>query len=190
MTDPPRDDDASADASTDSGLSRRTLIRLLVGFGLGIPILVEALTFLGLLEQQFGNGGDGDRGETPTEPGVGIGDDLLSETDRSETLVEAGLRRETDERWPFTMTVEVENTGETPYEFQLLAVHTASGRRVSGRTTTGRIPAGETETGRGEWLLPSGTTPAAVEVVALVYGEEVETIERRVALAKVPVRGR
>jgi hypothetical protein len=204
VTDAPNDPTNAADTPPDSdgdtpgGLSKRTLIRLLVGFGIGIPILVEAITFLGLLDQQFGGGegggGDGS-GSTATatdtaEPAVGIGDDLLPDTERSETLASAVLREAGGDRWPLSLTVEVHNAGDTDYEFQLLSVHLEDGRTVSGRTSTDRLAPGETRTITGEWSIPAGSTPRAVDVVALVYADDsVETIERRVDLAKIPVRG-
>jgi hypothetical protein len=202
------DEAPSDDAATDEraappdrggGLSKRTLIRLLVGFGIGLPILIEALTFLGLLQQQFGgDGGDGaatptdSATETETPAGVRVGDDLLPETDRSERLVTAVLRESGGDTWPLSLTVEVTNDGDTDYEFQLLAVGLADGRTVSGRTSTDRLVPGESRTVTGEWALPAGSTPQWVEAVALIYpdGEEsVETVERRVDLAKIPVRG-
>ncbi|AZH24216.1 hypothetical protein [Haloplanus aerogenes] len=221
MTDSPDDSSdatetpSDGDIDTPGGISKRTLIRLLVGFGIGIPLLVEGLTFLGLLEEQFG-GGDEDSERTATatdvaESGVAVGDDLLPETDRSETLVSAVLREVDGDRWPLSLTVEVENTGDTDYEFQLLAVHLDDGRSVSGRTTTDRLAPGERRVISAEWSIPAGSTPRAVDAVALVYPDSeasetpretggnrtqsgdgdgsVETIERRVDLAKIPVRG-
>ena len=198
MTDTPDDatNASETDDDTPGGLSKRTLIRLLVGFGIGIPILIEAITFLGLLDQQFGGGGeDADTGSTATAtatPGVAVGDDLLPETDRSETLASAVLREVSGDRWPLTLTVEVTNSGDTDYEFQLLTLHLDDGRTVSGRTSTDRLAPGEQRAITGEWSIPAGATPRAVEVIALVYpGDDgaVETIERRVELAKIPVRG-
>ena len=37
-------------------MERRTLVRLLVVLAIGIPVLVEAVTFLGLLEHQLLDG--------------------------------------------------------------------------------------------------------------------------------------
>lgn len=202
MTDTPDDATNAAETAGDGddtpgGLSKRTLIRLLVGFGIGIPILIEGITFLGLLDQQFGGDGEGDADteatatETPT-PGVSVGDDLLPETDRSETLASAVLREVGGDRWPLTLTVKVTNSGDTDYEFQLLSLHLDDGRTVSGRTSTDRLAPGERRAITGEWAIPAGSTPRAVEVVALVYpGDDgaVETIERRVELKNIPVRG-
>lgn len=201
----------SADADdTPGGISKRTLIRLLVGFGIGTPLVVEGLTFLGLLEQQFGDGGDAESTATATDTadsGVAVGDDLLPETDRSETLASAVLRETGGDRWPLSLTVEVQNSGDTDYEFQLLTLHLDDGRTVGGRSSTDRLDPGERRVITAEWSIPAGSTPRAVDVVALVYpadgghspsgnrtrtGDDedtVETIERRVDLAKIPVRG-
>jgi len=174
------------------GISKRTLIRLLVGFALGVPLVVEGATFFELFRNQFA---DGDEGGTPTatetpDPAVAVGDDVLPETDRSETLASAVLREVEGDRWPLSLTVEVRNSGPTDYEFQLLAVHLDDGRTVSGRTSTDRLAPGERRTISAKWSLPAGATPRAVDAVALVYGDDgVETIERRVTLAKIPVRG-
>jgi hypothetical protein len=189
----PADDTNVAPAGdADGGLSKRTLVRLLVGFGIGIPILVEGLTFLGLLHDQFGGGEDDESTATTTdtpERAVGVGDDFLPETDRSETLQSAVLREQSGDRWPLSLTVEVHNTGDAAYEFQLLTLHLDDGRTVSGRTSTDRIPSGDRRTITAEWSIPAGATPRAVDTVALVYGGDVETIERRADLAKIPVRG-
>lgn len=212
MTDPSTDssddpdDPASSDADdTPGGISKRTLIRLLVGFGIGIPLLVEGVTFLGLLEQQFGGSGESGGDATATDEaasGVSVGDDLLPETERSEMLASAVLRESGGDRWPLSLTVEVENTGDTDYEFRLLTLHLDDGRTVGGRTSTDRLSPGERRAITAEWSIPAGSTPAAVDVVALVYpdgeasgtpradgDDTVETIERRVELAKIPVRG-
>ncbi|WP_435067338.1 hypothetical protein [Haloplanus sp. C73] len=185
-------DDADADVASDNGLSKRTLVRLLVGFGIGIPILVEGLTFLGLLHDQFGSGEDAESTATTTdtpERAVDVGDDFLPETDREETLQSAVLRERSGDRWPLSLTVDVHNTGNTDYEFQLLTLHLDDGRTVGGRTSTDRLAPGERRTITAEWSIPAGATPRAVDTVALVYGDDVETIERRADLAKIPVRG-
>lgn len=188
-------DPADPPDDPDGGLSKRTLIRLLVGFGIGVPLLVEGATFFGLLSDQFGGGGDDGGSDSTSTAGddgnaVGVGDDMLPETDRSETLASAILRETGEDRWPLSLTVEVTNTGSADYEFQLLDVHLADGRRVAGRTSTDRLAPDEDRTVTAERSIPAGSTPDSIAVVALIYREEgVETIERRVDLAKIPVRG-
>lgn len=181
----------------DGRLSKRTMIRLLIGFAIGVPVVVEGATFFELFRRQFGGDADSegaaDTGTSTPEPdAVGVGDDLLRTTDRSETLTEAALREADGDRWSLSLAVDVTNEGDSDYEFQLFTVVLDDGRSVSGRATTGRLPPGETGTATGEWSIPAGSTPSAVEVVALVYPEgdgSVETIERRVELANIPVQG-
>lgn len=184
------------DVESESGISKRTLIRLLIGFSIGVPLLVEGATFLELFRRQlFGDTGSEDTTErtaTPTDDAVGVGDDLLPSTDRSELLAGATLREVEGDRWPLSLTVDVTNDGATDYEFQLLTAVLADGRSVAGRASTDRVPPGESRTVTGEWSIPAGSTPSAVEVVSLVYpadDDSVETIERRVDLAKIPVQG-
>ncbi|WP_338741002.1 hypothetical protein [Haloplanus salilacus] len=192
------DDTPTTDTDTEDGaISKRTLIRLLVGFAIGVPLVIEGATFFELFRQQFaGDDNPEDTTDTgtptPESDAVGVGDDLLPTTDRTETLTEATLREAEGDRWSLSLTVDVTNGGETDYEFQLLSVVLRDGRSISGRTSTDRVPPEESRTVTGEWSIPAGSTPDAVEVVALVYPEDdgsVETIERLVELAKIPVQG-
>lgn len=179
-------------------MERRTLIRLLVGLGLGIPIAIEAATFLGLVGRRVGDGTDGDGGgtatgtETTPRRRVGVGDELLPQTAPVERVTDMSVRA-VDGRWRFEMTVEVRNDLDTAYEFRLGAVTTGSGRTVEGGTSTGTMISGETTTITGTWDLPEGETPETVTasaVIAVVGGETPRRVSTRVALARVPVQGR
>lgn len=170
-------------------MKRRTLVRLLVGLGIGIPILIEAITFLGLVEHQLADG-DGTAGR-PTEETrrVGVGDELLPATAPAEILEEAVVDA-TAEHWHLRLVVAVENTSDTPYEFRLENATTSAETVVTGGGSTGPIPAGETTSLTGTWDLPIGETPEAVDVAGVVDPDgRAETTAERVRLAKVPVRG-
>jgi hypothetical protein len=195
--DPDAESDASADEGPDvEGLDRRTLIRLLVGLGIGLPIAIEAATFLGLLSQEFGGGGEGESGTeagttTPTRRAVGVGDELLPETQPVERVTDMTLRS-TDGGWRFAMTVEVRNDLDTAYEFRLGSVATGGGRTVAGGASTGTMAAGETATITGRWDLPEGEAPERVgvsAVVAVVGAETPREVSARVPLERVAVRG-
>lgn len=174
-------------------MERRTLIRLLVGFGIGIPVLIEGATFLGLLEARL-LGGDEDEGTaTPSPtPGrrVGVGDELLPETPQTETLTTATLRA-AGGRWPLTLSVSVENGTDHASELRLGAVTLDGGRTVDGSATTGRLAPGEAGVATGRWELPSGSTPQAVAATAIQYadGEAASTTERTIRLERIPVEG-
>lgn len=182
------------DASDDGGgsLRRRTLIRILVGLGIGIPIVIEGLTFLGLVGQSLGGDGGADGGGTPTDDGerdgrVGVGDELLPATPQTETLASASYRGSGD-RWPLTLVVEVTNGADGPYELRLGAVRTEGGRDVEPESTPAvRLAAGESGSVTGFWRLPAGTSPSSL--VAEVRQGEGSPESHRVELAKIPVQG-
>lgn len=171
----------------EDGVSRRTLVRLLVGTAIGVPVLVEALTFLGLVGNQFGS-------ETPTatdtttpdESGVGVGDELLVETAQTETVREAYVA---EDDWTFTLVVTVENASDRTYDLRLGAVTTGNGQQVDGGSESGPIAPGESGAVTGRWQLPDGSFPETVDVAATARDGTVTTVERSVELAVVPVRG-
>jgi hypothetical protein len=184
--------EAESEADADAR-RRRTIIRLLVGIGIGIPILVELRTFVGLIERfLFGGGDDTDGGastgtaRTDTERGVGVGDELLSETPQRETLANASFRAGSDS-WVLTLVAQVENTESTPYTVQFGAVTTEDGRRVEGSGRSVTVAADETAQVTGTWQLSPGSRPATVEVTT---GEgEMGATTHDVALAPIPVEG-
>lgn len=162
-------------------MERRTLIRLLVLFGIGIPLLVEGITFLGLIDAKLLGGGD--TTPTPSVEGATQGDEILRGTTPTETLTTASLAESGD----LTLTVRVENTGNWTYELRLRNVTTRGGEivAVEGNATTGAIAPGESGFASGQWALPADARPASVTVVAITVrdGDPVR-IERSVALGR------
>jgi hypothetical protein len=175
-------------------MEQKTMIRLLVGLGLGIPILIESVTFLGLVGHQFSNGTAGAETTTTgtgttTDVGVGPGDELLPETNQSEELATAVIQGGTG-GWTLTMTVQVDNPTNATHELRLGAITTSEGKTVSGGGSTGQIAPGETGPVTGRWDLPVGVTPKRVQVIAVTdpAGEaSPETVSEQVTLEKVPV---
>ncbi|MFB6300785.1 MAG: hypothetical protein ABEH65_11035 [Halobacteriales archaeon] len=181
-------------------MKRRSLIRLLIGLAIGIPILIEGFTFFELFHQYLG--GDTDStpspetrtdgaSTTPTADQVTQGDELLPETPQSE-IVSAAVIEARSDSWPFTLTVTVNNDTDSAYELRLSAVTTSDGRTIGGNATTGRIEPGGSETVSGEWELSPGSTPVGVVVVAITYPEGTGTPQQQsklVKLGKIPVSG-
>jgi hypothetical protein len=170
-------------------MDRRRLVKWLIVVAIAVPLLVEGITLLSLLNNQFG---DGDETGTPTPfvESVGEGDELLTETDQRETLREATL--DGGDRWTLTLTVTVNNTGDRPYELVLGAVQTQDGSRVEGETTSGTIQPGESTTVTAQWSLSSGSLPDRLSVTAVEYDGEggvARTVQRQVNLAHIPVQG-
>jgi hypothetical protein len=186
MTQPTRNENA------DDGVSRRWLIRSLVGLGIGIPVAVESVTLFSLVESKLLGGGSENTAAPATtterEP-TPVGGELLPATAPADTLADASVQV-SGSAWVFELTAEVENTSDTPYELQLGAVTTRGGDTVSGQATTGRIEPGATGRVSTTWGLPDGETPDTVEVTGVAYtddGPERET--REVVLGNIPVEG-
>lgn len=169
--------------------SRRWLIRALVGLAIGIPVAIEASTFVGLLNKHFGGGGTdtATSDETPTGRRVGVGDELLPETPQSDVLHYAAVHDEGD-AWVFEATVLVENTGDVPYEARVGAATAGDGTRVEGSDATGQVPPGESATVTATRRLPAGAEPERLVVSGVTYGETTTSVRENVRLASVPIR--
>lgn len=197
MSDDVTSETTDADAEAAEAHRRRTIIRLLVGFGIGLPVLVELATFVGLIEESFlGGDGDGsengssDGGGTTTpgadEAGVGVGDELLPETAQRETLTVASFRAG-DDWWVLTLAAEVENTGSVPYSVQFASLVTMKGRRVEASNRAVTVQPGETAQVTGTWQLRPGNRPATV-VVRTAEGDASAT-DHEVDLGRIPLEG-
>lgn len=172
-------------------MNRRTLIRLLIGLAIGIPLIVEAVTFFGLVEHRlFSDGESVTPSDTATPDRVGVGEELLPATEPSETVADAVIRGQ-DAPWLFVLTVEVENALDVPYELRFGTLALGNGETVAGGASTGRIPAGGAGEVTGAWEIPEGSTPSSLTVTSIAYrDDEPEETAAEVLLAKVPVRGR
>jgi hypothetical protein len=186
-----RDESTDPREDAESTAGRRWAIRLLVGTAIGIPILIEARTFLGLLDQHFGDGGATDtetEPDTPTERRVGTGDELLPATPAREILRGAAVQAEGD-RWTFEVAVDVENTTETPYEVRLGDVRTDAGTTVSGGASSGRVAPGGEGSVTGTWAVPAGEQPTHLTVSGITHGETTDRVRESVRLASVNIEG-
>jgi hypothetical protein len=158
-------------------MERRTLIRLLVVFGIGIPLLIEGFTFLGLLEAQL-LGGDGGSTPTPTIEGATQGDEILPETTPAETLSTAAF-----EDGALTLTVSVDNTANASYELRLTDATTREGETVGGNESTGVLAPGESGFATARWTLPGDARPGTVTVVTITRRDaETERTEYAITL--------
>lgn len=178
----------------ETGLSRGTLIRLIIVIGIGIPIVIEAVTFASLIDTKLlGNDDPGDSAAataTPVEERVGVGEELLAETDATETVSEATLVAAED-GWSFTYAVTVDNGGDGRHQLQIQSVETEAGSTVEDVHSTS-VPPGESRTLTGTWRLPSGERPASLQVVAITEqpGNDTDrTVQRTVPIEPVPVQG-
>lgn len=182
-------DDEATEGDGGPLVTRQTLVRILIVLGIGIPILVEGLTFVGLVGNQLGDG-DGGGPATPTGPGseVDIGEDLLPETDQAEVLRAANVSAAGD--WQFTLDVDVTNSGADGYAFAAGPLTTQGGTEITGSRSTGSLAANESRAFRASWNLPSGEIPAELTVTATVpTANGTRTVTRVVTLETVSVQG-
>ena len=183
-------DDESADstpvtpAAEEDDVSRRWLVRALVGLGIGIPILIEGATLLRMIRSfLFGDeGGGGTDTDDGGESAVELGDELLPETPQPETLRRAVVISG-ESVWEFEARIRVENTGEEPYTFRVSALTTDEGNRIVDPASTEQLAPGETGTIEHVWRMPTGERPATLDVVASTEGAAgTDRVERTVEL--------
>ncbi|MFB6222952.1 MAG: CARDB domain-containing protein [Haloarcula sp.] len=151
------------------GPEQKTLLRLLIIVGIGLPILIEVATFGSMLGHQLsGDAGGETAAGTPTaEPsGASVGDTILDGSDLT-VKIERTTVVTADDGWRFTLTVNVTNTGNRTATARLDSVTTQSGTTVEGSAATGHLSPGETGTVTKSWLLPPGERPATVSVTVL-----------------------
>ena len=176
------------------GPEQKTVLRLLITVGIGLPILIEVVTFGSMMGHHLmGDSGGEAVPETPTaaEAGAGVGDPILDSATVS-ARIDAASVVTTDEGWRFTLTVNVTNTGSDPTAVRLDSVTTRSGETVADTASTGRVPVGDTDDVTKSWLLPPGERPDTVAVTVFVYPEEesVRSTQYTVALGDIPVSNR
>lgn len=184
-------------SDADDGIDHKRLVRFLIVIGIGIPLLIEGLTFAGLVSDHLLVGGGTDGPETGTATStpeverVGIGDELLADTPQNETVTDAKITA-TERGWVFTITVDVNNTGERGYDLTLESVTTMDGKRVSEPASVTVAP-GERQTLTASWTLPEAKRPDSIAVIAVRQGDGNQsdsTTARQVPVERFPVRNR
>ena len=174
----------------DDGPGQSNMVRVLLVLAIGIPVLIEVVTFGGLVGHYVGGSGDAAGTATPTaDPaGAGVGDEILAETGPTERIAAATVVAG-DDSWQFVLTVNV-SAPDAPYELRLGTVTTGGGTAIDGSgATTGSLGAGQSGTVTGTWLLPTVERPDTVAVTAVTTPENgtASAGEYTVALADVSV---
>jgi hypothetical protein len=169
-----------------------SMVRVLLILAIGIPIIIEVVTFGGLIGHYMGGGGADPAAatatETPAATGATAGDEILDATAPNERITAASVTTG-DDSWQFTLTVNVTGVGDR-YELRLGAVTTDGGNSVEGSgSSTGTLAAGESGTVTGTWALPSGERPASVSVTAVTTPDDgtATATDYTVAIGDVPV---
>lgn len=177
----------------DDDVDRKRLVRLMILIGIVLIVVIEGVTFAGLLGDILlgDNGsGEGDPGTaidtaTPAADRVGVGDELLAETPQRETVRSASVMAR-DDGWVFQLTLAINNTANSDYQFRFETVETTGGQRVDGSGSV-VVPAGQSDTVTGRWVLPESERPEAVTVVGVQLANET-TVTETVAVDRIPVQ--
>jgi len=159
-------DTSSTDTESPEDPSRRRLFRILLALAIGIPVAIEASTFVGMLT--------GERGDEV----VDIGGELLPDTPQTETLLDSSVYDGPPRQ--YELVAGIENETESDYELTVGPLFTEAGDRVAG-TVSREVPAGEDGELTARWELESEAMPAVVRVRATWAGEEAD---ERVELAR------
>lgn len=185
----------SASPDGDDGVDRRRLIRWIAVLAFAVPVVVELLTFGNLLGDELLSEGSSDdtSGATTDEQSgtetsvVGEGDELLPETDASETVVTSEVRGDPSSDQTYVLRVNIENSTDSPVELKLTALRLRDGTTLDSVSASGTIPPGEEGEVTGAWSLPNQSMPAAVEAAGEKDGETV--VSRFVPLKRPAIRG-
>jgi len=142
-------------------------VRVLIVLAIAIPIVIEVVTFGGLIAHYLDGGGDGAAATpTPEMAGSTTGDEILTETAATERI-DAATVTEADNATRFVLTVRVTDPLDG-YELRLGTVTTRAGRTVAGSgATTGTLDAGEDGLVTGTWKLPDGDEPDTLTVTVV-----------------------
>ena len=176
------------------GPEQKTLLRLLIIVGIGLPILIEVVTFGSMMGHHLtGDAGSEAVAETPTpeQAGAGVGDPIIEPSAVSARIESASVVT-ADEGWRFTIAVNVTNTGSDTASVRLDSVTTRGGETIDGAASTGQLSAGQTGDVAKSWLLPPGERPDTVSVTVSVYpdGAATQSTQYTVALGDIPVSNR
>lgn len=167
-------DTSSTDTESPEDPSRRRLFRILLALAIGVPVAVEASTFVGMLT--------GERGDEVAD----IGAELLPDTPQTETLLDSSVYEGPPRQYELVAGIENENENESDYELTVGPLVTEAGDRVAG-TKSREVPAGEDRELIARWELEREAMPAAVRVRATWDGE---AADERVELARPAVYSR
>ena len=183
MTDSSTDTDGPPAAAEDDEIDRRRLIRWIAALAFGVPVVVELLTFGGLLEAKL-LPGENEVEPTPTDrpDAVGVGDELLPGTAATETITTSEIREGT-----YVFGVDVTNDTDSTVELHTRRLRLRDGTTVEGVSSTGTVDPGGSGMVTAAWGIPDGATPGAVEVVATRDGESV--VEAFVSVERPSVAG-
>jgi len=177
-----------------SPTSMRRLVKWLLILGVGVPILVEAITFFGLVGRHVSESDEEQAAETQVHaqaPEVTIGDDLLSSTPMVERVVKA---REWayGEHWAFELTIALDSLPGKAYRIVFDSLRTKEGQLIADQKVLKWEAGDEQEEDLAQtvqWIMPPGDQPVSVRVRAFSGKDQQRPLKTQyVTFGKIPVQ--
>jgi hypothetical protein len=178
-------------AKSDEEGSKKTLVRILIAVGIGIPVLVELLTLFNLINVQLFEDEKAIRQEAPPTEirEYMIGDTLFADSVTPITIQDM-LVKVSPQSWRFELALA--RSGSTTTAGPLLTVDSLklkSGEIVSDAQSWEMGKSSGSDTTRFNWMLPSGEIPTVLYISAQrsVQKDSVSN-QQQVQLGNIPVR--
>jgi len=175
--------------------SSKWLVRSLIILGIGIPVVVELTTLMGLIGNSFS-----DQGATNSNTSeenvrrIRPGNELLPETPPSEVLKTAYVLAGSGS-WEFNMTITLSKLkGLQSLSVTLDSLTTRNGVKIYEPVTYQRnaLDADSAYTLDARWDIPAGEQPKSIHMNAtyIGYGDSLSRkLNKQLLFSKIPVRG-
>lgn len=143
-------------------MERRNFIRALIAVTIGIPIVVEGVTFSTLFYERFS--GEKRTQERPDEAVVNEGEELLPGTEPGETVTSISVVETSETEWTYRLEVEIENQTEEPYRLKVGPLSMTDDSTIGDTVSSGNVEPGRSTTFAAEWTIPAEATVDAIWV--------------------------
>lgn len=176
--------------------SSKWLVRTFIILGIGIPVVVELTTLMGLVGNTISNQATTEENKaTEKSERIEPGSELLTETSQTELFKSAHVWVGQNS-WEFSMTISISGLRNIrSMSFVLDSLETRNGNMVNESFTYDKniSHADSTYLFTANWNIPQGDQPKSVHLEATYKspGDSVsESINKRLVFNKIPVQAR
>ena len=173
-----------------SGISTKTLVRILIAIGIGIPILVELFTVFELFNIHLFSGDEAEHHEEVPIHRVIEGSRILPGDLPVLTLEHARVWAEPN-KWIFEMEMEMDDSPAHPFELTFNHLVTTGERMIDEPQTIRWEDKGQDDDEYDvKWSIPPGETPLSLTVVlkSIISQDSTKEVTREVKFGKIPVQ--
>lgn len=175
-----------------SGISTKTLVRILIAVGIGIPILIESFTLFELFNIHIFSGEKTEQQEEIPIHRVIEGSQILPGDLPVLTLEHARVWAE-PEQWIFEMEMEMDGSPTHPFELTFNQLVTTGEKTIDEPKTIRWEGKGQDDDEYNvKWSIPPGETPLSLTVTlkSIISQDSTHEITREVKFGKIPVQYR